>query len=365
MEAWYKELNEYIKQNEPDKRAKSKSWQIGIGLQQVDGLATSAYLLDTAREHIEGYITMAQAQQRLWSYYDARASRRSIEDRTREADLVAARIAELLGEQAFQFSPIEWQNIHRRLFTGIFDHAGQWRTYNISKKDWVLQGKSVIYASYESIASILAYDFKTEKEFVYAGLSLPAAIKHLAKFTSDIWQIHPFCEGNTRATAVFIIKYMDTFGLKLLNDAFQKHSWYFRNALVRANYNDIQNDIYATTEYLEKFFSNLILGTDYELKNRFLHLGYKAVREGEEFQSAKNTDLNCKICTLNCSLEELSIIKLIQEQPQVTQKEIAAAIGKSVRTVQGRLNGLKARGILQRAQGRRNGRWELCEITAP
>ena len=105
-------------------------------------------------------------------------------------------------------------------------------------------------------------------------MSADAVVKHLAKFASDIWQIHPFEEGNTRATAVFMIKYIKTFGFKVNNDAFEKHSWYFRNALVRANYTDIQNGIYATTKYLEMFFSNVILETDYELKNRHIHVDH-------------------------------------------------------------------------------------------
>ena len=173
----------------------------------------------------------------------------------------------LLGEKAFQFSPAEWLTIHRRLFEGVFTHAGQIRQYNITKKEWVLKGDTVTYAAWNSIKDTLDYDFATEKQYSYEGLSVERCVKHLAKFASDIWQIHPFCEGNTRATAVFIIKYMKTFGFKVNNDAFEKNSWYFRNALVRANYNDLQNSVHATTKFLEMFFSNLILGTEYELKN--------------------------------------------------------------------------------------------------
>ena len=164
--------------------------------------------------------------------------------------------------------------IHRRLFENVFAHAGKIRTYNITKKEWVLNGNTVIYTSWDSIKDTLDYDFNTEKQFSFKGLNLQKSIQHLARFTSDIWQIHPFCEGNTRATAVFIIKYMDTSGLKVNNDAFKQHSWYFRNALVRANYNDIKNGIHATTKYLEMFFSNLLLDADYELKNRYLHIDY-------------------------------------------------------------------------------------------
>ena len=271
---WQFELEEYIRQGEPDQAEKSEAWQIAIGLQQVDGLYTSAYLLDTAKEHIEGKITITEAQQRIHNYYEQRIDKKELEADTKEADVVSARIAQLLGEQSFQFSPIEWKMIHRRLFEGIYDHAGQFRTYNISKKEWVLNGNTVTYASWNAINETLEYDFKQEKAFSYEGLSMQDAVKHLAKFTSDIWQVHPFAEGNTRATAVFMIKYMRTFGLQVENEAFKTYSWYFRNALVRANYNDWKNGIYATPKYLEQFFSNLVLGTEYTLKNRYLHIDY-------------------------------------------------------------------------------------------
>ena len=264
---WQFELEEYIRQGEPDRAEKSEAWQTAIGLQAVDGLKTSAYLLDTAKDHIEGKITIDEAQQRIHSYYEQRTTRTEIENETKEADIVSARIAKLLGEKAFQFSPAEWLSIHRRLFEGVFSHAGQIRQYNITKKEWVLNGDTVTYADWNSIKDTLDYDFATEKQFSYEGLSVDAAVKHLAKFASDIWQIHPFGEGNTRATAVFMIKYMKTFGFRVNNDAFEKNSWYFRNALVRANYTNLQKGVHSTTKFLEMFFSNLLLGTDYELKN--------------------------------------------------------------------------------------------------
>lgn len=271
---WKLELSEYIKQGEPDRVEKSGAWQTAIGLQAVDGLKTSDYLLDTAKEHIEGKIGIDEAQKRIQSYYEKRENRAAAERDTKEADMVSARIAEILGEKTFQFSPAEWFTIHRRLFESVFPHAGQARKYNITKKEWVLNGGTVIYAAWNSIKNTLDYDFATEKEFSYAGLSMNDRVKHLAQFTSDIWQIHPFCEGNTRAMAVFMIKYMKTFGFDINNDAFKEHSWYFRNALVRANHNDWKHGIYATTKFLEMFFSNLLLGTDYELKNRYMHIDF-------------------------------------------------------------------------------------------
>ena len=251
---WKLDLDEYVKQGEPDQAEKSGAWQTAIGLQAVDGLKTSNYLLDTAKEHIEGKIGIDEAQKRIQSYYEKRENRAAVERDTKEADIVSARIAEILGEKTFQFSPAEWFMIHRRLFESVFPHAGQARKYNITKKEWVLNGGTVIYAAWNSIKDTLDYDFATEKEFSYEGLSLDDRVKHLAKFTSDIWQIHPFCEGNTRAMAVFMIKYMKTFELSIENDAFNKHSWYFRNAHVIANYNDLTKGIHANTKYLEMFY---------------------------------------------------------------------------------------------------------------
>ena len=353
---WQFELEEYIKQGEPDKAEKSEAWQTAIGLQAVDGLNTSDYLLDTAKEHIEGKITIDEAQKRIHSYYEQRSVRTETENETKEADIVSARIAKLLGERAFQFSPAEWLSIHRRLFEGVFSHAGQVRQYNITKKEWVLNGDTVIYADWNSIKETLDYDFATEKQFSYEGLSVDAAVKHLAKFASDIWQIHPFSEGNTRATAVFMIKYMKTFGFSVNNDAFEKYSWYFRNALVRANYNNLQKGVHSTTKFLEIFFSNLLLDTHYELKNRYMHIDY--VDENTS-QSIKPKALKYQFDTLDCTLEEIAVLNYLKEKPNATQKEIAQHIGKSERTVKSMTVNLSERGIIERKNGRRNGFWEI------
>lgn len=356
---WQFELDEYIRQGEPEQVEKSEAWQIAIGLQQVDGLKTSAYLLDTAKEHIEGKISIDEAQKRIQSYYEERTDRKETEDETKEADIVSSRITQLLGEKTFQFSPAEWMTIHRRLFEGVFDHAGKIRTYNITKKEWVLKGDTVIYASWNSIKDTLDYDFRTEKEFSYEGLSLNESIKHLVKFASDIWQIHPFAEGNTRATAVFIIKYMKTFGLKVDNDAFKKHSWYFRNALVRANYNNLKNGIHATTKYLEKFFSNLLMGTDYELKNRYMHVDYIAEQNNTESQSINPIVSKVQNETLKCTLEEMVVMRLLSENSMITQKELVAATGKSISTVKRIMNSLQEKGYIRRVNGKRYGKWEV------
>lgn len=271
---WYQDLNEYIRLGEPNLEEKTVAWQTAIGLQAVDGLSTSAYLLETAKDNIEGKITISEANARINSYYEELGDRKAIEKGTKEADIVAGRITALLGEKTFTFSPAYWLSIHRYLFADLFAHAGEIRTYNISKNEWVLRGKSVFYASYDSIPMTLDYDFNTEKNFSYRNLSEQDIVKHIAKFTCDIWQNHPFCEGNTRSTAVFIIKYLNSLGYSIGNESFAKNSWYFRNALVRANYNDLQNDIHATNLYLEKFFENLLYNGKNELKNRYLHVDW-------------------------------------------------------------------------------------------
>ena len=352
---WQFELEEYIKQGEPDQIEKSEAWQAAIGLQAVDGLKTSAYLLDTAREHIEGKVSIDEAQKRIQSYYEQRTDRTEIENDTKEADIVSVRIAKLLGEKAFQFSPAEWLTIHRRLFEGVFTHAGQIRQYNITKKEGVLKGDTVTYAAWNSIKDTLDYDFATEKQYSYEGLSVERCVKHLAKFASDIWQIHPFCEGNTRAAAVFIIKYMKTFGFKVNNDAFEKNSWYFRNALVRANYNDLQNGIHATTKFLKMFFSNLILGTEYELKNRYMHVDYV----DDNFQSVIPKVPKSQFDTLECTLEELAVLRLIYKNPSIKQKELAAETGKSLSTVKRIMESLQKKDYIRRVDGKRYGKWEV------
>ncbi|GHT09764.1 cell filamentation protein Fic [Bacteroidia bacterium] len=270
------DFDEYLRLGEPDKIEKSQIWQTAIGLQQVDGLTPSAYLIETAKENIEGKITIGEVKSRIDAYYRRDAARRvsTNDDRTEEADKVSARIAEVLGEKTFTFSYVELINIHQRLFSGTYKFAGKIRDYDISKKEWVLDGKSVMYASFYRLRDALEHDFNQEKAFDYKGLTPRETVEHIAKFISNIWQAHIFGEGNTRTTAVFAIKYLRTFGFEVENDMFAQHSWYFRNALVRANYNDTQNKIYATQEYLMRFLGNVIFGENNELENRYLHIKF-------------------------------------------------------------------------------------------
>ena len=200
-------FKEYLKESEPDKAYKGYAWSTAIGLQAVDGLRPSKYLIDTAIQNIEGRITMKEAQILIDSYYEERPDSLADDERTEEADKVASRIAEILSEKAFSFSPNEYISIHRKLFQGIYKHAGKIRDYNITKKEWVLDGATVMYGSASELRATLEYDFSQEKDFSYKGLSMDEIIHHLAVFISRLWQIHIFGEGNTRTTAVYFIKY--------------------------------------------------------------------------------------------------------------------------------------------------------------
>lgn len=264
-------FKEYLKESEPDKASKGYAWSTAIGLQAVDGLKPSQYLIDTAILNIEGKITLKEAQNLINRYYEE-SPEHSENERTEEADKVSARIAEILSETAFSFSANEYISIHRRLFQGIYEHAGKIREYNITKKEWVLDGATVIYGSASELRATLEYDLSQEKSFSYKGLSMDEIIRHLASFVAGLWQIHIFGEGNTRTTAVFFIKYLRTLGFSVTNDIFAENAWYFRNALVRANYTNLQKCVYETTEYLELFLKNLLLNEKNELHNRNLHI---------------------------------------------------------------------------------------------
>lgn len=265
-------FKEYACQAEPNIREKSYAWQTAIGLQDVDGLKTSKYLINTAIKNIEGDITIDEAQNLLNSYYE---ENNQIDDknRTEEADKVSVRIAKILSERAFTLSTNEYISIHKKLFDGIFPHAGILRDYNITKKEWILNGETVIYGSATELKATLDYDVSKEKKFSYKNLSSQEIIHHLALFISDLWQIHAFSEGNTRTSAVFFIKYLRTLGYNVTNDIFAENSWYFRNALVRANYTDLKNNVHSTTEYLELFLENLLLNENHKLSNQSMHIG--------------------------------------------------------------------------------------------
>ena len=339
------ELSEYIKQGEPTQVEKTRVWETAIGLQDVDGLKPSKYLIKTAKEHIEGDINIDEVKSKINEYYEAQSGRKEFEKESEEADKVAVRITEILSEKAFNFSITELLNIHNRLFTGIFNGAGLFRDYNFTKKEWVLNGETVIYSSYESIEKTLEYDVEQEKNFSYKDLGLEEAIKHICRFTSNIWQVHPFCEGNTRTTAVFIIKYLRTFGFNINDEVFADNSWYFRNSLVRANYKNFEKNIFEDISYLEKFFYNLLTGSNKELKNRYTHIDYVENENEEELKSN------------SCTLEEQAIINIIKKNPSSTQEEIANEINKSLRTVKTYMTGMQEKGLIERINSKKNGNW--------
>ncbi len=270
MEMNPQEFDEYLRQSEPHRSERAQSWKTAIGLQAVDGLKPSSYLLETARRHIEGDISIEEVKSLIDSYYQTQTSHTQDSAMTEEADKVSANIVELLNEKTFTFSPMGYISIHRRIFNGVFKFAGSLRDYNISKKEWVLRGDTVLYTSAAELRMTLDYDFAQEARFDYRTLSPSEMIVHFARFISGLWQIHPFGEGNTRTTAVFAIKYLRSMGFDVNNDLFAAHSCYFRNALVRANYRNYQKKVEPDFHFLEQFFRNLLLGEQDELKNRYL-----------------------------------------------------------------------------------------------
>lgn len=345
-ENWNLELSEYIKEGEPNKVEKTKTWETAIGLQDVDGLKPSKYLIDTAKEHIEGKINIDEVEKRIDKYYKVLDNRKKDElENSEEADKVAVRITEILSDNSFNFNPTELIGIHQKLFKGIYKEAGKIRDYNFTKKEWILNNDTVIYASYQTIMETLKYDFEQEKNFSYKDLSFDEAIKHICRFTSNIWQVHPFCEGNTRTTAVFIIKYLRTFGFNINDEVFAKHSWYFRNSLVRANYKKFDKNIFEDISFLEKFFYNLLANTNYELKNRYTHVDY--------LEDSNEKDLKSNSLTL----EEQAIINIIKDNPTIKQAEIAKQINKSLRTVKTRMFEMQEKGIIARENGKKNSEW--------
>lgn len=264
------DFEEYTIPGEPNRQKRTYAWRTAIGLQAVDGLETSEYLKATARKNIEGEIDIDEAERLIRSYYQSQKARTPEEDENEEADIVASRIAKILGEQSFLFSVIGFTSIHRRLFEGIFKFAGKIRDYDITKREWVLRGDTVLYVNADDVRRALEYDLEQERAFAYTGLTREQMAEHVARFVSGIWQIHPFGEGNTRTTAVFAIKYLRSIGFCVENDLFANHSWYFRNALVRANYRNAVKGVEPDIRYLFRFFRNLLLGESNELKNRYM-----------------------------------------------------------------------------------------------
>ena len=328
-------FDEYLRQGEPNKAEKAKIWKTAIGLQQVDGLKPSDYLIETAKQNIEGDITIDEVKKRIDSYYQQHPTKAD-EDRTEEADKVSARIAEMLNEQTFAFSPAEYLSIHRRLFQGIYKFAGKIRDYNITKKEWVLNGETVLYASADSLKATLEYDFEQEKKFSYKGLSEQEIIEHIAHFISYLWQIHIFGEGNTRTTAIFLIRYLRKLGFKNVNnDLFAENSWYFRNALVRASYEDLSKGIHKTETFLLRFLTNLLQKENYPLKNRDMHILADTVND--------------------------TVFSLIKQDNKITATEISGRLKMSLSTVRRKIKALRDNGKIERIGSDKAGHWKITE----
>ena len=371
----YIDFDEYIRQGEPEAAISAEQWKTAIGLQAVDGMKPSQYLVDVARRNIEGDITMDEVQELLHSYYASATNRDKIEENEEEADKASANIKRILSTNTIAFNTNGYIATHRRIFKGVFKHAGQLRQYDISKKEWVLHGDTVNYLNWEDLRRALDYDIQQEKDFSYKGLSDDEKIKHICRFTSGLWQIHPFCEGNTRTTAVFLIQYLRSIGYTVTNDMFAEHSWYFRNALVRANYKNLVQGIDYDHVYLERFLRNMLLGEQWVLKNRYL-----VVNPPEEFKEqprldeeqqieklGKNTDillekLGRKAEKLGIKLgkNKIAILRLVTENPFVSTTQMAKEL--SITTTAIDKNIKQMRDILIRHVGpKKGGHWEICE----
>ena len=333
----YLDFDEYLRQGKPGKKEKAGIWQTAIGLQAVDGLQTSEYLKDTACRHIEGEIDIDEVRELIKNYYQSKSRREPDDDAKQEADKVSANITKILSSQALDFSAGGYISVHRRVFEDVFKHAGKLRDYNITKKEWVLNGDTVNYLNWEDLRRALDYDIAQEREFSYKGISVDEMIRHITNFVSGLWQIHPFCEGNTRTTAVFTILYLRSIGFNVSNDLFARHSWYFRNALARANYKNARLGIDYTTIYLERFFRNLLLGDKWDLRNRYLY-----VNVSEEWKvqpnllhptSTPQVDSSDPTSTPQAEnvlhIDNLNIMKLINaiNDSELSLKEMLAAMG--------------------------------------
>ena len=311
--------------------------ETGIGLQDVDGLKNSSYFLSQADRYIKGEISLEELDKIVSSYYE---NKPKDDERTEEADIVSNRIAQIISDDSFTFTVGQLVSIHKCLFEGVYGHAGKLRDFNFIKREWVLDGRSVIYGDYHELSSTLEYDFEVERKFKYDGLSDDEVIEHLATFISNLWQIHAFQEGNTRTTAVFFIKYLRTLGFDVTNDVFAKNAWYFRNALVRANFRYIRKGIYDDKTYIVLFLRNLLLNEHNALKNRDLHINVD--KKNEEPAS-----------------KETRVIELMKGNPKINVNELANAIGVSPRTIKSVVAVLIKENKIKRVNGKRYGYWEI------
>ena len=334
MDNGYLNFDEYIMQGEPQKRERAEAWRVAIGLQAVDGLKTSEYLQEAARRNIEGEISIDEARELVKQYYITKTAHDEDDADREEADKVSSNIAKLLQTDAFTYSVAGLSGIHRAIFDGVFKHAGRFRDYDISKKEWVLEGDSVLYGRWQDLRMAIEYDLEQERQFDYTALSKKQMVEHLANFISGLWQIHPFAEGNTRTIAIFTIKYLRSQGFKVNNEMFELHSWYFRNALVRANYRNLEKGVNYESKYLIRFFANLLLGEQWDLRNRYLHIHTtEEWREQPNLQEAEQVPDKYPTSTRQVPdklhIDNLNIQKLVQivGVSKLSVKEMLEVIG--------------------------------------
>lgn len=363
-------FDEYLRQGEPSQKESAENWKTAIGLQAVDGLQPSAYLIDVAKRNIEGEITLDETRKLIDSYYQSKTVRTPKDEDEEEADKVSANIAKILASKTFAFNTNGYVSLHRRIFEGVFKHAGEIRQYDISKKEWVLEGDSVNYLNWEDLRRALDWDIEQEKNFSYKGLTDDEKIEHITKFISGIWQIHAFREGNTRTTAIFTIQYLRSLGYEVNNEMFAKHSWYFRNALVRANYRNIQKGIDYSPIYLVRFFRNLLLKDGWVLKNRYLH-----IRPTDEWKEQprigppqvphtphqkvdrKGGQKTEKVGRKGGQKTKDSILSLIASDPFVTTNEMSKRLEINRSAISKHIKKLKEDHIIERIGPDKGGKW--------
>ena len=377
-----RELGGYFKAEEPGRRERADAWATAIGLQKVDGLTPSQFLFDTAKDHIEGRITQNQARRRIHDYYAAQAEVARPDPEKEEADKVSERIVAVLNDGGFAFTPEYFISIHAKLFKGVLPSAGKLRTVNIRKREWVLKDDSVTYGDAATIKQSLIRDFIDEREFDYGGKTPRKIIPHFARFIAQIWQVHPFGEGNTRTTAVFAIKYLRSLGFSVDNDAFRDNAWYFRNALVRANYADYEREVCRDWSYLEIFFRNLLLGEKNEMKSRYLLIGLteedkqkireltegvrgqkKVVRKGDKKTTRKSGLKSSLKSGLKSGLKNIYktdalLLALIKANRDLTIQRMQEGLGMSRSGIKKALARLRAAGRLRRVGPDKGGHWE-------
>lgn len=259
-------INDYIETETPKNYVKQLEWDMAIGLQEVDNLKPSKYLEKLIQENITGKKTIYEVEKELKEHYAKKEKNNDVNLNEFECDLVSTRIIELLQEDSFELSINYLKHVHKFLFQDVYEFAGKFRKVDFSKHERILNNDSVAYGDHKLLEQSLDYDITLEKNKNYKEMNIVDVINNITNFSSRIWQIHPFREGNTRTTALFIEKYLVSLGLNVDNTLFKDKSVYFRNALVRSNYFNNYLNIKEDNSFLIKFYENLLLG-----KNNNLH----------------------------------------------------------------------------------------------